>query len=59
MHMADLPTYPDTDDTGVGSDRGSTTSTSRWVYVFWAVGIVLVLLFVILHLTGAVGPHGH
>lgn len=58
--MANLPRYPNIDDdTGVGLDRGSTTRTSLWVYVFWAVGIGLVLLFIVLHLTGAVGPHGH
>jgi hypothetical protein len=61
-HMADLPRYPyaDTDDdTGVRSDRGSTTSTSRWVYILWITVIALVLLFVVLHLKGTVGPHGH
>ncbi len=39
-------------DTGVGPGRGSTTGTPRWVYVFGIIVIVLVLLFVILHLTG-------
>jgi hypothetical protein len=49
--MAHPPPYP---------DRGPTTSTPRWVSV---VGIIiaigLVLLFVVLHLTGSVGPGGH
>ena len=40
----------------VGPDCGSTTSTPRWVKVFGI--IVLVLLFVILHLTGG-GLGGH
>jgi 4-hydroxybenzoate polyprenyltransferase len=59
--MADLPRYPDTeDDTSIGLDRGSTTGTLRWVYVVWiCAGIALVLLLVVLHLTGVVGPHGH
>ena len=58
-HMADPPPYPDTgDDTGVAPDRGSTTSTPRWVYVFGIIAIVLVLLFVIMHLTGG-GLGGH
>ncbi|MGH7428482.1 MAG: hypothetical protein ACREJ4_09040, partial [Candidatus Methylomirabilaceae bacterium] len=48
----DLPPYPDTGDTGVGPDRGSTASTPRWVYVSGIIAIVLVLLFVIMHLTG-------
>ena len=51
--MADLPPYPENgDDTSVGPDRGSTTSTPRWMYVSGVIAIVLVLLFVILHLTG-------
>ena len=52
--MADPPPYPDAngDGTGVGPDRGSTTSTPRWVYVSGIIAIVLVLLFVIMHLTG-------
>ena len=51
--MADPAPYPDTgDDTGVGPDCGSTTSTPRWVKVSGIIAIVLVLLFGILHLTG-------
>jgi hypothetical protein len=59
--MADPPSYPDTgDDTGVGSDRGSATSTPRWVPVLGiAIAIVLVLLLVVLHLTGVLGPGAH
>ena len=64
--MADPLSYPDSsgdtgDDTGVGPDCGSTTSTPRWVYVFGLIAIVLVLLVVILHLTGNSlgGPGGH
>lgn len=41
-----------------GPDRGSTTSTPRWVKVFGIIVIVLLLLFVILHLTGG-GFSGH
>lgn len=45
-------------DTDVGPDRGSTSSTPRWVKVFGIIVIVLVLLFVILHLTGrGLGSH--
>jgi hypothetical protein len=62
-HMADPPPYLDFDsdtgeDTRVGSDRGSATSTPRWVKVFGIILIVLVLLFVILHLTDR-GHGGH
>jgi hypothetical protein len=35
-------------------------ATSAWVYVAWAVGLVLLLLFAILHLTGrGLGGHHH
>lgn len=58
--MADLPHYPDTgDDRSVEPDGGSTAGRPWWVYACWIIGIVLVLLFVILHLTGAIGPGGH
>jgi hypothetical protein len=39
-------------------DPGSPPSTPRWVKVFVIVFIALVLVFVTLHLTGAV-PWGH
>lgn len=41
-------------------DHGSTDGTPRWVKVFWIIGIALVLLFVVLHLTGkGFGPGMH
>ena len=46
------------DDTGMRPDRVSNTSTPRWVKMFWIVVIVLVLVFVILHITGH-GLGGH
>ncbi len=56
--MADLPPYPDSNgDTGVGPNRGSTTSTPLWVKVFGIIALVVVLLFVILLLAGG-GNHG-
>jgi hypothetical protein len=55
--MADPPSYP---DTGAGPDRGSASSTRRWVPVLGiVVAIVLVLLLVVLHLTGVLGPGAH
>jgi hypothetical protein len=58
--MADPPAYPDSnDDTNAGSVRGSTAGRSRWVYALWTIGIVLVLLVVVLHLTGTIGPASH
>ena len=46
--MADPPPLSESDD----------DTTPRWVKVFGLIAIVLVLLFVILHLTGG-GFHGH
>jgi len=43
----------------IGPDRGSTTSTPRWVYVFGIIVIVLGVLFFILHVTGGGGPWRH
>jgi hypothetical protein len=59
--MAHPPPYPDTgDDTGVASDRGSSTGTPRWVSVLGIIiAIGLVLLIVVLHLTGTIGPGTH
>ncbi|MGQ0601879.1 MAG: hypothetical protein ACT4QE_09315 [Anaerolineales bacterium] len=47
--------------THVKPDRGSPPSTPRWVKVLVIIAIVLILLFVILHLTGNSlgGPGGH
>jgi len=57
MHMANPPLHPDTGD---GPDRGSASSTPRWVLVLGIIiAIVLVLLFVVLHLTGTLGPGAH
>ena len=61
--MADPPPYLDSnsdtgDDTRVRPERGSTTSTPRWVKVFGTIALVLVLLFVIMMLTGRGGSHG-
>ena len=57
--MADLPPYPDTGgDPGVETDHGSTTSTPRWVKALGIIALVMVLLFIILHLTfGGLGGH--
>jgi hypothetical protein len=61
-HLADPFSSPDSngdsiDDIDVGPNRGS-TSTPCWMKVFGIIVIVLVLLFVILHLTGG-GLGGH
>ncbi len=62
--MADLP--PDSDSTGdprdlgVEPDRGSATGTPPWVWMLGIIiAIVVVLLLVLAHLTGAIGPALH
>jgi hypothetical protein len=59
--MADPHPDPDSgDNTGVGLSRGSATRTPRWVPVLGIViTIGLVLLLVVLHLTGVLGPGAH
>ena len=59
--MTDPPPYPDTgDETGVESDRGSTTSTPGWVKVLGIIVVIVVLLLiVVLHLSGSFGPGAH
>jgi len=59
--MADPPPYPDAgDDAGVGPDRGRASSRRRWRSVLGIViAIAFVLVFVVLHLTGALGPGAH
>ena len=57
--MADMPPYTGTDDEGsVGPERGATTGTPPWVYVL-GIAIVLVVLFVVLHHSGIIGPGLH
>jgi hypothetical protein len=55
-----LPRYTG-DDTGAGSDRGSTTGTPRWVKVCGIVIVIVLLLLLMaaLHHTGVMGPGLH
>jgi hypothetical protein len=56
--MADPPRYPDTGDGP--EERGSASGRPRWVFVLGIfIAIALVLLFVVLHLTGTLGPGAH
>ena len=63
--MAEPPTYPtpnsDTsDDIRARPGRRATTRLPGWVKVFVVIAIVLIVLFVILHLTGnGFGDHMH
>jgi hypothetical protein len=59
--LAHPPHYPDTgDDSGMDSDRIPATGAPRWISVVGIiVAIGLVLLLVVLHLTGVIGPGAH
>jgi hypothetical protein len=56
--MADpRPDPDDEDDSGARLDHGSTTGRLRWGRVLGIViGIALLALFIVLHLTGTLGP---
>jgi hypothetical protein len=56
--MKDIPRHPETQEgCAVGDVRPA--SRPRWVYALVALGIALLVLMVVLHLTGVVGPGGH
>jgi hypothetical protein len=61
--MANMPPHPDSNGdpgraTGPVPGSESPPGTPRWVYMFGIVALLLVLLFVVLHLTGG-APGGH
>jgi hypothetical protein len=60
--VPEIPRHP-ADEGGDRSrdsrSRGSVTSARRSTYLAWAVGFVLVVLFVVLHVFGVLGPGGH
>ena len=58
--MPDPPPYPGTgDDTAAAHDTGPAARRSRRGIVYWIIGVVLILLFLVLHLTGTLGPGSH
>lgn len=58
--MTELPRHPDSDDGApLDVDREPTASAPRGPYVFAAIVVIAVLVVVVLHLTGVVGPGAH
>ena len=57
--MADLPSHPDS-DSGVGRERRPGTGRAGWKAIAGiVVAVVLIVVFVVLHLTGVLGPGQH
>ena len=56
--MADPPSYPRTpDETGAEPRREPAVSRPRWTLIaFWVIAIAVLLVILILHLAGALGP---
>lgn len=60
MNATDLPDTGADGDTGARHKRGSTTGTPRWVTVLGIViAVLLIVGFVVMHLTGALGSGLH
>jgi hypothetical protein len=60
MPVVDPPSDSDpTDDTASGRGSEATEGAPRWVKVFGVIGVLLIVLFVILLLTGGHGPQRH
>lgn len=60
--MPEVPRYPGQEpgSTPSGSDGQLTPGGSRRsMYLWWAIGVGVVVLFLVLHLTGVLGPGGH
>ncbi|MGF7237572.1 MAG: hypothetical protein ACQSGP_21795 [Frankia sp.] len=60
--MPDIPQYPDGDtgyDTEADRNPEGQARKPRPAYRWWIVGAVVVVMFVVLHLTGVVGAGAH
>ena len=60
--MREVPRYPAGRPGGTPGPDGeheSSPALRRSMYLWWIVGVVVVVLFVVLHLSGVLGPRGH
>ena len=58
--MTGPPSHPNTRELGADPGGKPAAKRPRWrVIMFWTIGIVLVLLFIVLHLTGTLGSGAH
>jgi len=52
--MVDSPPYPDKD-----REQGSASTRRGGAHLLWIIGGALLVLFIVLHLTGTIGPGSH
>ena len=58
--MAHPPPYPERDDSEMAPNRESTGDARRWISAAGIiVALILILIVVILHLSGVIGPGSH
>lgn len=58
--MPDLPSHPESDDTGISPRLRESSGRPSWRLVAGAATVIaLIVVFVVLHLSGVVGPSEH
>lgn len=59
--MPEVPHYPakQPGETPEPDGEPESSPAGRSIYLWWILGIAVVVLFIVLHLAGALGPGGH